>query len=311
MTSGSLRVLWDSSETGQVSITGESATWYVGGNPVSFPYNISTATTFVASRPGKYTLSVELFGVEIANTPDGTKDFEVQDATQQVVAPSIDAAPSSNDFLGKIGEIVGATGVAQTRTDTPALYDDFSTDTSAGSAGTPINGPGGAWVVTGAQAATVRVTNGKLVSPNGVSYIYKVLNATPTYLRQNFIWRTNGSATFGICNETSLSIPSVDMVHPTVTGTFISVTVWTNGASAVLTNNGAGTNGAVSLVNGSEYIFEVFIVGDSITCTVTDAVTGTLMGRYTGSDPIVSDKVGALVYVEPGTDADVTEVWVA
>lgn len=105
MTAGSLRVLWDSAETAQVTITGESATWTVGGNPVTFPYDMSSSTTFQPSRPGKYTLSVELFGVEIANTPDGTLDFEVQGTGQLMVAPTIDNTPAGNDFLSKVDDL--------------------------------------------------------------------------------------------------------------------------------------------------------------------------------------------------------------
>lgn len=105
MTAGSLRVLWDSAETAQVTITGETATWTVGGNAVTFPYSMSSSTTFQPSRPGKYTLSVELFGVEIANTPDGTLDFEVQGTGQLQVAPTIDNTPAGNDFLSKVDDL--------------------------------------------------------------------------------------------------------------------------------------------------------------------------------------------------------------
>lgn len=105
MTSGSLRILWESGETAQVSITGTAGTWSVGGNPITFPYDMSVSTTFDAPRQGRYTLSVELFGVEIAGTPDGTLDFEVVDSSRQTVAPTIDNTPASNDFLGKVDDL--------------------------------------------------------------------------------------------------------------------------------------------------------------------------------------------------------------
>lgn len=112
MTSGSVRVLWDAAETAQVTITG--GTWKVGGNTVTFPYSLTTSTTFVADTDGAYSMSVTLFGVEIASTPDGTRTFNLKSGSELIFAPSIDSVPSGasgNEFLGNMDAI--AAGIAE------------------------------------------------------------------------------------------------------------------------------------------------------------------------------------------------------
>lgn len=120
--SARIRILWDASSSGVVDMPG---TWTVGGNPVSFPYTISTSTTF-EGLPGTYEVSVTLLGFEIANTPDGTRTVEVREGQQAIFEPSIDAVPNgdnANEFLGRIDTIMAGTAADPTS--------EFATNLSA------------------------------------------------------------------------------------------------------------------------------------------------------------------------------------
>lgn len=104
MPSGNLRLHWESSRTAQVTITGAPGAWKVGDTPISFPYALTTSTTFTAPRAGQYTLSFVVDGTEIAATPDGVLAFEIQDNTAHSIAPSFDGTSAANDFGRKLAQ---------------------------------------------------------------------------------------------------------------------------------------------------------------------------------------------------------------
>jgi len=191
---------------------------------------------------------------------------------------------------------------------TPTLSDGFQrADTALGTAGSADIG--GAWSISGPGAASCQVLNNQLVSPSVVSYVYQLLAATPTRQRQRFILTGSvGSATQAwVSSGAPLNIPSVDMLHVSLTKDFISATVWSAGASAVLANNGQVGNGAMALIVGTEYEMDTYIQGVTVHCDVTRVSDGVIMGSYDGSDPLVATKAGPLVFVEPGGSAVVTQ----
>lgn len=143
-----IRILWDADDAAVVNISGGS--WTVGGNPVSFPYTMTTSTTFTGAA-GVYDVSVKLFEVEIASTPDGVRTVSLNDNQQEIFAPSIDGVPGGadgNNFLSRLDEIMA--GVANTPSS------DFATGLSASYA------PKG---VTGTAPRLVDVYNDFFVAP--------------------------------------------------------------------------------------------------------------------------------------------------
>lgn len=88
MASGSIQVIWSSDDVAVVSISGDSATWTVNGSTVTFPHRITADTTFTASRPGRYVVSVQQNGQEIAGNPDATVTVELREGQVFAFAPS-------------------------------------------------------------------------------------------------------------------------------------------------------------------------------------------------------------------------------
>lgn len=108
---GSVRVLWDDDAPVEVTITrqgGAPATFTVAGSPVSWPYSVTSNTTFETNVDGEYDVSVTLFGQEIASTPDGTRVAILRGGAQLVFAPSVDdaaaAARSTDDVVSALVE---------------------------------------------------------------------------------------------------------------------------------------------------------------------------------------------------------------
>ena len=87
---GSIRILWDADETAEVTITGGSFT--IDGVTATFPHTLSETTTFDTTADGTYTVSVIQSGVEIAGTPDGTRQVVLRFGSEETFAPSLDKA---------------------------------------------------------------------------------------------------------------------------------------------------------------------------------------------------------------------------
>lgn len=96
LSGGSIRILWDAATSAVVTITGGSAAFTVGGSPITFPYTLTSSTSFDTVNPGDYTVSVTHQGYEVANTPDGTKAVSLKFGEQVVFAPSVDGGQGGN-----------------------------------------------------------------------------------------------------------------------------------------------------------------------------------------------------------------------
>lgn len=94
---GSVRILWDVSDSATVTITdttGAPVAFTVSGQPVTFPYALSGSTTFRTEQSGRYVVSVLYRGVEISNTPDGTRLVSLTNGGNLVFAPTPDVSES-------------------------------------------------------------------------------------------------------------------------------------------------------------------------------------------------------------------------
>lgn len=109
---GSVRVLWDADDTAEVTITGGgSAVWTVNGSTVTFPYTLSSSTTFETTHAGSYDVSVEHHGYEVASTPDGTRNVELRFGEQVIFSPTPDGTPNNkfmSDLHGSLSATYGA-----------------------------------------------------------------------------------------------------------------------------------------------------------------------------------------------------------
>lgn len=100
---GSVRILWDASDSAEVTITGGVAAFTVNGSAVTFPYTLSSSTTFETTHSGVYTISVEHHGYEIAGTPDGTREVELRFGAQHIFEPTIDGGGGvSQDLMSRL-----------------------------------------------------------------------------------------------------------------------------------------------------------------------------------------------------------------
>jgi hypothetical protein len=105
LTGGSIRILWNASDSCDVTITGTGPMVFtVGGAAVTFPYRLSASTTFDTALSGTYTVSVKHHGHEIANTPDGTRTAVLERGAQLVFAPSPDDV-ATGDFLSDLASV--------------------------------------------------------------------------------------------------------------------------------------------------------------------------------------------------------------
>ena len=113
LSGGSIRILWDAATSAVVTITGGSAAFTVGGSPITFPYTLTSSTSFDTVNPGDYTVSVTHQGYEVANTPDCTKAVSLRFGEQVVFAPSVDGGQGGNPQSLLSG--LSATYVAQVK----------------------------------------------------------------------------------------------------------------------------------------------------------------------------------------------------
>src|SRR5690348_4833595 len=94
----SVRVIWTGPGAVSVNITlnGSAATAFsIGGTPVSFPYTISSPTSFDTSTLRTYSVSVQFQGTEIASSQGAPITFECggDPGANLIFAPA--AAPSA------------------------------------------------------------------------------------------------------------------------------------------------------------------------------------------------------------------------
>lgn len=92
--SKTIRVLWSEADNASVTIKGAngvaSPNFTVNGSAITFPYTLSASTSFVTKIADTYTVSVNYFGREIANTPDGVRKVDLTQDGELVFAPSPD-----------------------------------------------------------------------------------------------------------------------------------------------------------------------------------------------------------------------------
>lgn len=118
---GSVRVLWDADDTAEVTITGSgSAVWTVNGSTVTFPYTLSSSTTFETTHAGSYDVSVEHHGYEVASTPDGTRNVELRFGEQAIFSPTPDGTPN-NKFMADLHGSIATTVEAEVETEAPRV----------------------------------------------------------------------------------------------------------------------------------------------------------------------------------------------
>lgn len=112
LTGGSIRILWGASDAAEVTITGGVSSWTVNGSAVTFPYSLSSSTTFETAHAGTYTVSVEHHGYEIANTPDGTREVELRFGEQEVFEPTVDGGGRgvSQDLMARLSATIATHG---------------------------------------------------------------------------------------------------------------------------------------------------------------------------------------------------------
>lgn len=91
---GSVTISNPNEDTLVVSITSTTGqTWYTNAglsSAASFPDTITDTTTYYTGVNGRSTVSVERNGVEIANTPDGTRLVELREGQKLTFEPSSD-----------------------------------------------------------------------------------------------------------------------------------------------------------------------------------------------------------------------------
>lgn len=91
---GSVTVRNPSADTLIVSITSTTGqTWFTDSaltSSASFPATITATTTYYTGINGRSTVSVTRNGVQIANTPDGTRAVELREGQNLTFEPSSD-----------------------------------------------------------------------------------------------------------------------------------------------------------------------------------------------------------------------------
>ena len=91
---GSITVRNPNADTLVVSITSSTGqTWFTDSalsSSASFPATISDTTTYYTGINGRSTVSVTRNGVQIANTPDGTRTVELREGQNLTFEPSSD-----------------------------------------------------------------------------------------------------------------------------------------------------------------------------------------------------------------------------
>ena len=159
---GSVRVLWDADDTAEVTITGSgSAVWTVNGGVVTFPYTLSSSTTFETTHAGSYDVSVEHHGYEVASTPDGTRSVELRFGEQAIFSPTPDGTPN-NKFMSDLhGSLSATIATAQTGLDFAPL---IATETAVTTV-RPIGSIGDGYVY-----GTHNTTGGLYRSTDGTSW---------------------------------------------------------------------------------------------------------------------------------------------
>lgn len=103
---GSIRILWDEDDSAEVTITGNNASFTVGGAPVTFPYTLTSSTTFTTTQSGTYTVSVQHYGYEIAGTPDGTRQVSLRFGEEEIFAPTPDSRGAGDGFASMVRDII-------------------------------------------------------------------------------------------------------------------------------------------------------------------------------------------------------------
>lgn len=116
LTGGSIRILWDEDDSADVTITGGVASFTVGGSPVTFPYTLTSSTTFTTTHSGVYTVSVQHYGYEVANTPDGTREVTLRFGEEEIFAPTPDSRATGSGLGAMVRDIV-STDVVDTTSD--------------------------------------------------------------------------------------------------------------------------------------------------------------------------------------------------
>jgi hypothetical protein len=179
---GSITVRNPAGDTLVVSITSTTGqTWFTNdalSSAASFPATITDTTTYYTGINGVSTVSVLRNGVQIANTPDGTRSVELREGQNLTFEPSPDAtkrlAPAeiAARYVGKAADLkaVVATGTASVNFDEIAAGETGSktftlTGVAAGDivvVNPPVLTTGLAFAgaaVTGANTVTVYAVN--------------------------------------------------------------------------------------------------------------------------------------------------------
>jgi len=200
----------------------------------------------------------------------------------------------------------------------PLFYDDITTrsDTAAGSIGSPQVGP--AWNLTGAGAATARILNGEMVSPNGVIYAWVRLPSDVSHFGGR--WRYNKvssnvmvMAMFG--NVTLTAIPDLLMLHPLFGPTGARAQIWTTGTFFAPASLKAQFATGITAVptNGDVIQADIWVdrASKSFHCELRNVTqANALLVTLDGSDPILdATYLGRSLFWEPGPDTNLLAAW--
>lgn len=180
LSGGSVRVLWDADDTAEVTITGSgSAVWTVSGGVVTFPYTLSSSTTFETTHAGSYDVSVEHHGYEVASTPDGTRNVELRFGEQAIFSPTPDGTPN-NKFMSDLHGSLAATYARKVQMTVASDGTGDYTTVSAAVAAVPAGGAD-IWIKRGTYTMSgVNIPARTTLRGEGEGTILKLANATNT-----------------------------------------------------------------------------------------------------------------------------------
>lgn len=179
---GLVRVENPRGESLVVEFTG--GTWYSNAalsSSVSFPDTITASKSYYIGRDTDVVISVKRNGVEVANTPDGTRSVRIKDGQALVFTPSSDpdrrvsVEESDARYVGKAAtqKAVIATGTASVNL--PEI--------AAGETGSAT------FTLTGAAAGDVVIVNPPALT-TGLAFAGAAVTATNTVT----VYATNASA---------------------------------------------------------------------------------------------------------------------
>lgn len=186
--------------------------------------------------------------------------------------------------------------------DTTELSDDFERANASGSSALGNATTGQSWTVTGPGTANAaiesgRYTDGPQATANAV-YAYMQLNHKPRKIRFrfSFVPLTGGIEpviAVASSSDATLDISKLHALHFVSSATFYYLTVYNGAGYRDLASGVAfGAYTRPLATDGTEYECTIAIDRDTVTIALPDGQT------FRGSDPLIADVTGKLVFFE-------------